>query len=411
MSYHELIKNFDHIRGYMRDFYIYGFRSREEYVGKSARTYDNEKRRLESWLGDCMAFQRTAAGKSVFISVDTRHTEHNPLYQAWKAKSFTDGDITLHFLLLDLLADPGVCMTLQELLQRLDRDYLAKLPDPPLFDESTVRKKLNAYVRLGLLCSKREGRQMVYHRAIDPLTPDRWREAVAFFSEADSLGVVGSFLLDKWPATDSPFAFKHHYITQAMDSEILCSLLLAMSEKREVVIHSAGRHSREQRYRVVPLRIFVSVQSGRRYLMAYCTRRQDIHSFRLDYIREVSPGEPAPAFDKLCAELTERGRHMWGVDAGSSNRPLEHVEFDVHVDVWEPHIPRRLEREKRCGQIDQIDAYTWRFIADVYDTEELFPWIRTFIGRIQDIRFSNRAAEQRFLRDLRQMASYYGEAE
>lgn len=60
MAYSELIKNFDRIRDYMRQFYVYGFKSRNEYDKKSARSYDNERRRLESWLGDFMSFRQTA---------------------------------------------------------------------------------------------------------------------------------------------------------------------------------------------------------------------------------------------------------------------------------------------------------------------------------------------------------------
>ncbi len=35
MAYSELIKNFDNIRSYMRDFFIYGFKTREEYDKKA----------------------------------------------------------------------------------------------------------------------------------------------------------------------------------------------------------------------------------------------------------------------------------------------------------------------------------------------------------------------------------------
>lgn len=48
MAYSELIKSFERIRNYMREFYVYGFKSREEYSIKSARSYDNERRRIES---------------------------------------------------------------------------------------------------------------------------------------------------------------------------------------------------------------------------------------------------------------------------------------------------------------------------------------------------------------------------
>ena len=75
MAYSELIKNFKRIREYMREFYVYGFKSRDEYTGKSARSYDDERRRMESWLGDYMQFRQTPEGKNVFISIDSRSEE------------------------------------------------------------------------------------------------------------------------------------------------------------------------------------------------------------------------------------------------------------------------------------------------------------------------------------------------
>ena len=47
MAYSELVKNFNRIRDYMREFDVYGFKSRDEFSKKSARSYDDE-RRLES---------------------------------------------------------------------------------------------------------------------------------------------------------------------------------------------------------------------------------------------------------------------------------------------------------------------------------------------------------------------------
>ena len=47
MAYSELVKNFNRIRDYMREFYVYGFKSRDEFSKTSARSYDAE-RRLES---------------------------------------------------------------------------------------------------------------------------------------------------------------------------------------------------------------------------------------------------------------------------------------------------------------------------------------------------------------------------
>ena len=87
MAYSELIKNFSRIRVYLRSFYVYGFRHRNEFTQKSARSYDNERRRVESWLGDYMSFGRDAEGRRVFLSVDSRVIKENPLYRAFRTKS------------------------------------------------------------------------------------------------------------------------------------------------------------------------------------------------------------------------------------------------------------------------------------------------------------------------------------
>ena len=159
-SYNELVKNFERVRAYMRDFYLFGFKSRDEYQTKSARSYDDERRRVESWLGDHMSFVRTPEGKSVFISIDSRTIRHNPLYNAWKAKSFTDGDIILHFIIFDILYEPSVKKTVSEMLQEIDETYLSGFGNPMMFDESTLRKKLKEYCEAGILVAKKEGRKM-----------------------------------------------------------------------------------------------------------------------------------------------------------------------------------------------------------------------------------------------------------
>ena len=159
MAYSELVKNFNRIRDYMREFYVYGFKSRDEYTKKSARSYDDERRRLESWLGDYMQFRQTQDGKNVFISIDSRVSRHNPLYKAWKTKSFTDGEITLHFILFDILSDSGKSYTLNEIAGKVD-EYLSQFSEPRTFDASTIRKKLKEYMAEGLVAAEKVGKTM-----------------------------------------------------------------------------------------------------------------------------------------------------------------------------------------------------------------------------------------------------------
>ena len=410
-SYSELIKNFEKIRAYMRDFYVYGFKSRDDFQKKSARSYDDERRRLESWLGDHMGFVRTPEGKNVFISIDSRTIRHNPLYSAWKAKSFTDGDITLHFIIFDILHDPSVKKSIADLLREIDGKYLSGFETPMMFDESTVRKKLKEYCEAGIIVAEKEGRK-VYYRRTDSTNLSDLNDVLHYFSEVAPCGVIGSFILDKTESDTDAFTFKHHYITGAIDSGVLAALFTAMGEKRAVTISNMSRKKdMPRRNCIVPLRVLISVQNGRQHLFAYLPDYNSFTSYRIDYLSSVKLEEPTPRFDELRAELDRMQSKMWGVSVKRNkwgNDFLEHVEFTIKVEDNEEYIARRLEREKRIGTVEKLDAHTYRFSADVYDTSELIPWIRTFICRIVRLNFSNRTVENQFKKDLEAMYRMYG---
>lgn len=409
-SYNELIKNFEKIRAYMREFYIYGFKSREEYNKKSARSYDDERRRMESWLGDHMSFVRTPEGKNVFISIDSRVSTHNPFYKALKSKSFTDKDITLHFILFDILYSPEIVLSLPEILEKID-EYLEGFEASMVFDESTVRKKLKEYISQGVMASTKDGKRALYHRAEDVTLPDI-TDMLDFYSEVAPCGVIGSFLLDKQEEKRDSFTFKHHYITSAMDSNVTAMLFKAMHEKSVITVDNLSRLSDVPRKnRIIPLRILISVQNGRQHLIAYQPDFNTIKSFRVDYLSNVTIEEPAPRFDELRKELDDMKPRMWGVstaDKRHGKENVEHVEFVIRVEDNEDYIVRRLEREKRTGMVEKIDDNTYRFTAEVYNTSEMIPWIRTFICRITELHFSNRTLENQFKSDIEEMYRMYG---
>ena len=313
MAYSELIKKFDKIRAYMRDFYVYGFKSRVEYDLKSARSYDDERRRIESWLGAYMRFAKTAEGKNVFLSVDSRINRRNPFYKAWKAKSFTDGDITLHFILFDILYDPVVKLTLSELMEAVDQT-LNNAGSEMTFDESTVRKKLKEYAETGIIRMEKQGRTVLYSRS-DDVQWAQMADAVDFFSEVAPIGVVGSFLQDKLPEHESFFHFKHHYITQAMDSGILAQLFHAIREQRHITIENLSRHLGEVRtILLVPIKVYISAQNGRQYLIALHEKTNRLNAYRIDYILSVQEGAVCEKYDRLMNTFRKIEPYAWGVN-------------------------------------------------------------------------------------------------
>lgn len=407
MSYNELLKDYERIREYMRQFYIYGFKKRDEYDQKSARSYDNERRRIESWLGKYLFFRQDENGKQVFLSVDSRQIQHNPLYRAFAAKSFTDKDITLHFYLLDLFAD-GEAYTTAQVVELIDKNYLSYFDDRISLDVSTVRKKLKEYEQLGLFTSEKRGKETWYQIAKDNVDILSWRDALAFYSEKAPLGVVGFLLLEQKDVQTQSFRFKHHYILHALDSQVLCDLLTAMQEHCQVEIIMAHPQAAEAKsITVYPLKIYSSSQTGRQYLLSYQYNIRRFVFHRVDKIIKIKPGPMDARYEEYTRWYENFKKHLWGVSTGKG-RELEHIELTIHAEQREDYIPQRLLREKRCGQVKQLDETTWRFIADVYDATELLPWLRTFIGRIVSLECSNPKVVQQFYADLNEMAAMYG---
>ena len=401
MAYSELIKNFEKVRSYMRDFYVYGFRGRDEFDTKSARIYDDEYRRVKAWLEGYIDSYYDESGKKVFISIDSRTLSRNPLYIAFKTKSFTDWDITLHFCLLDILADGPA--TVQECLERITSDYLEPF-ETEFPDERTVRNKLQEYEKMGIVQSEKKGRVLHYSLTEPFRQLPAWRDAIDFYSETAPLGVIGSYFPE---GTSSAFEFKHQYLLGALDSEVLFDLCRCMEEKRgaDLTIFSR-RKKQELKHPIYPMRLYFSTQSGRQYILGFHYAYRKLMFFRLDSIRKIKPMDVDPEPEKYDAYWKEFDQHLWGVSTGVHT--MDHIEMLVHAGPDEGFIADRLNREKRHGTIEQVDAETWRFSADVYDASEIVPWLRTFIGRIVKLECSNAFINRLFREDLEKMRRLYG---
>ena len=277
------------------------------------------------------------------------------------------------------------------------------------FDESTLRKKLKEYTKEGIIRTEKEGRSVLYSRSPDT-DISSLSDALDFFSESAPCGVVGSFLQDKLPEHEGVFSFKHHYMTGAVDSGVTAELFCAIRGHRYVSANNLGRHSGEEKtVRLVPLKIYISAQNGRQFLLAYHEKAELINTYRLDYLSNIRiENEICEEFYALRDELSSAERYMWGVSCKRNIEKTEHVEFEIRVGDDEDFIIRRLEREKRCGRVEKLDENHYRFSADVFDTNEMLPWIRTFISRIIKINFANRIAENKFKSDIREMYRMYG---
>ena len=197
-------------------------------------------------------------------------------------------------------------------------------------------------------------------------------------------------------------------LTEVNESYLEKYLLLSPQEVSEF----SFRRDAEHEHRVYPLRIYISTQTGREYLLAYHYRFRKPMFFRLDAIRSIKAGPLETRHEQYESFAVKFDENLWGVSTGGEYN-IDHVELTLSVGDGEGYVLDRLEREKRHGRIEALDAHTYKFVADVYDAGELLTWARSFLGRVIRFESSNKFAVQRFYDDIRRMETLYerGEAE
>lgn len=367
-EFQELIKNFDRIRDYMRQFYVYGFKVRGDYDVKSARTYDNEKRRIESWLSEYMVSEYTSKGKQVYINVDSRTIRQNPLYAAWKAKSFTGNDIMLHFFIPAQLYEKREGLSAGELGDRIAECYGV------VFDSQTVRLKLKEYEEMGILGTVKKGKTLLYH--LKPgLKEDSFLPlltAVKFYQEGAPFGFIGSTILDRENSENDRFHFKHHFIVHTLEDGILFEILEAMREHRRIeFVNKSSRSGNESSMKGLPLKIFVSTRTGRRYICCYLENRRRFMNFRLDCISKVKMTSVCEDYAQWKAALQKNLGLCWGVSFGGTGRG-EEISVKIYIDEEkESYILKRLYREGRGALVRKTGEHEYLYTGTFFDTNEM----------------------------------------
>ncbi|MBP3250522.1 MAG: WYL domain-containing protein [Ruminococcus sp.] len=412
-GFSELIKNFDKTRDYLRDFFIYGSKIRSDFNRKSSRTYDDEKRRAESWIGDYMRYDDSVRGRQVSISVDSGHIPENPLYSAFYSRSFTDNDIRLHFLLLDILSQEER-LPLRRIVDLLESEYGF------IFEEQTVRNKLREYTEEGIVLAERSGKSLVYS-----LTKDRADEylsaipgledAVKFFSEVQSFGVVGNSIMKSLDLKNDLFFIKHNYLMHTLEDLLLPDLLRAIDEHRYITAAVfPGQNSSENTERempLLPMQIFSSAQTGRRYAAGYAPDLRRFVAMRLDNIRSVKVGQVCEDHKRLDESFRKAAARCFGVSFGfsseSGGRSPMRIEFFADP-IREYYVIERLQREKRCCTLERTGDHIFTLTADVLDVNEIMHWVKTFIGRIKRVEGGPNSVRQRFYSDIYRMEKMYG---
>jgi predicted transcriptional regulator len=449
-EFQELIKSFGKSRDYVRDFFVYGFKSRQDFTSdkKSARTYDDERRRITSWLGRYVE-EETAESeggrvKNISLQMDSNLLDENPLFAVWKTKSFTDNDVMLHFCIFDILYASESVLTANDIADILSSDYSLAV------DTQMVRRKLNEYVKEGLIETEKQGKSLLYKRGFSyrELNDDYdsnqstqgLTDSVALMQLDSPFGFVGSTILDSIDSQNEFFRVKHSFPSFTLEGEVLIHILEAKKDFHNLQFEV--KSSRNENVHIiygVPLKILISIRTGRRFV-CICQKlrskgedkiRYRFVTLRLDQIKKVaefkftastleefSDKTDISNLDKeeVFKNLENNLDYVWGVSFSGNKTKLK---LTLSIDEkYEDFIIQRLVREGKNGTITRLGENLFCYEKIVFDAMEMFPWLRTFIGRLVDIRFvfldselnevgENRKLRNDFLKDIRDMERMY----
>lgn len=429
-QFHEVIKKFNKIRIYLKDFLIYGYKRRDQFQKKSKRTYDDERRRICSYLGEFVRESYGKNGKQIFISMSTSMLLTNPLYRCYETKSFTSNDIQLHFYLLDQLQDEEE-MDLVQISDSLVDHYGAEI------DVQLVGRKLKEYSEMGIFFRRKENNRLLYSLADDIFEDFRedYRESkrdrgedlregssekmekreelelfLGFYAMEPPLSLIGNYIQRSLQMRNEWFLFEHYFIGWTLEEEVLVSVLEAIHGRRVMEIKTFPNKNQEVSiYHAIPFFIMESVQNGRRYIAAYHEERGQYTAIRMDYIEQIQVRGTCEEYLKRKEEALQIRKKTWGASwNGKEEKKLHTLRFEIwYEEHRESNLYQKLKNESRNGQVTKKGHNRLEFFIQVWDPMELMPWVRTFMGRICELECSDPAFLKRFHSDLEKMNQMY----
>jgi DNA-binding PadR family transcriptional regulator len=300
-------------------------------------------------------------------------------------------------------------MRVYNLILKTD-DFLWEGGEP---SDSTIRKKLCELEENGLITTEHKGRDNKYF--LSPMTAgETWenlRRAIDFFSETTPFGEAGDHIREEGGWSNKFFRFKHHFIAHTLDDEVLYDLLRAIDERQSVFL---SMENESYTINCVPFKIFVSVQTGRRYVGIWemDDEKNEFSARRLDYIDSVEMmySIDETEFNEIKNKFDQKMKDVWGVSFGINKKPKkpEKVFMKLYIDEQnEPFVLDRLKREGRRGIIERVRENVFSYSNAVWDTNEMMPFIMSFTGRILSVECDG-PTHDRFRNELGKMTSMYG---
>ncbi len=395
-QYNYFYRSMDKVRNIARLSYVYGGYSKKDFcelVDISPRTYEDNMRRIRDLLGDNFEEHFNSKNKYSTLNNLGGSKVNNFLINLYYYNSFTEKAFCIFLKTLDIESDKKY--TLAEL-------YSHDICD----DQGTLNKNLKDLVSEGYLYKGKYDDKIAYklprllENSFEEEELDRIAEFVEFKMNTSFLKVPGHYLLNtlRRNGLDNGIAYKDSYLHQVLDEDIVFNTIKAIENKEKLTFEHLDGQKTLHKKTVYPQKITNGLY-GRQYMIGFEDLGEPCKLFRIDRISNIkrSKGSVNLVFDET------QFRNIWGVSC--VDKPLDRISIVFSFDERERFLLRKLEREKKFGEILQVDSTTYRFDIEVSDFKELVPFLREFYGSIVSI--DNKGLKKYIEYDLEGMRGHY----
>ena len=429
-----MISKYDMIRNMLRDIYIYGCFTKEDFLdmGIGKRNFDNYKSRIWSYLPDGFIDKKVVNKKDVlYCKYNMFDKVDNYLAETYRYCSCKKDDIKIEFNTIKILADGN----------EKDINFLSEELSKIIGGISSrkVRKRLvelNEAGYINIIDGKHKKKYKIKENILDKF------EKTELLSIYRMLELYGNISVIEMPyyfakekikryleikdndlyknSEENIFLYKHNHVFNLIDNETLYKILNAIDEEKVITFKIDFRNNKmffedenlndnknkidniikndkfNEEYiekTVIPVKIIHECTYGRQYLVGYSLEDEKIFIFRLDRITELNIiGENKEAdiitnkkdIFNLAKKEGEKEKECW-CTAGITN-DLSKVKIEFKFDEnSEGYILKRLNNECKIGKLEKISDGKYIYEVDVRSTNEMIPWIRSFGERAKVI--------------------------
>lgn len=407
MANKQFIERFEKIRNILRQIYIYGSFTRDDFIAGniSGRKYDNEIRRIVSFLKSCEAEEvivenKAGKRKTYAMNYNMFSMSFNYLTDYYAIKNFTMSSAQIFIKTLQILSRSAARDVSLAPLQLFLEIQNSADDDNSGLSEKKVYRELRQMQEAGFLNVKknRSHEYSLMTNLLGKYSPDelkRLHVASCYYANVLYPSTAGYFFMQTlssmikaksqgYNADDNVFIFKHNRFQHAIDDEIFWQLLCAMQEKSIIsfIYESPQADDSGKLAPVIPVKLVIDEKYGRRYLFAVFEKDYEKKIFRLDKISMVEIIEQRKRLDYKLLDQIYKDEMKLSWNGNSLQLPnAVHVEilFRLHglTDLQKDLVLRRIKREGKWGVLQQTDC-DYVYSVDVTDPLAMKPWIRSF---------------------------------